>query len=257
MLTKKTQTLILCSLILVSAVFIWIKPCSANPIAIGMVEDGSALHNGENISMLYADVKINITRISDTAFIDLSGNYEIETNQTQNTTLAYVYPTMLAVGNLDMKIYMNDVEIEFTILTWHEIVESGFSEDLYEYTSQFADFACFNISLAANTSVNLQVISHNNFTLESAIYFQYNYIFGSARTFEKDTLERIHIHLVQERTFLSTSFAPDEYLSLSQNGITTDAIWEFNVSSIEDNKVQFSAQVNFLPISPVVILILF
>ena len=221
--------------------FVWIQPCSANPIAIGLVEDGSAFHKGEFIHMPVADVEINMTRISDSVTVDLLGIYEIETNQTQNTSLAYVYPSSSLPMN--MTIQVDSVETEFAILNWSELAELNFSQDTLDLISRGADFAYFNVSLIANTTMLLQVESHYKFSLEYADYWQYRYIFGSARSFDGDTEETIHIHLVEQTPFLSTGFHPEDYLELTQDGIVTDAIWDFNVSSMELDEVWFSATV--------------
>ena len=92
--------------------FVWTKPSSANPIAVSMFEDGAAFHNGTFIHMPFADVEINITRTSNTVVVNLSGNYKFETNQTQNTTLAYVYPSLALqpLPSSNMIIFVDSVE---------------------------------------------------------------------------------------------------------------------------------------------------
>ena len=240
-MAKKTFILFFCALLLTSTLVVWNTPCSANPIAISLTEDGSALHKGEFVHMPSADVEINITRSYDSVTVHLFGMYEIETNQTQNTSLAYVYPSLNPDSSTieNMTIFVDSVETEFTVLSWNELIALNFSEDLRDYTQMYANFAYFNISLLANTTMNLQVHASYAFTLGSEIGWEYHYIFGSARSFEGDTWEKIHIHLVEETPFLGTSFNPTDYLELTQNGIVTDAIWEFNVSSIESNNVRF------------------
>jgi hypothetical protein len=239
---KIVSILLLCAM-MTALSFSLAMPSSANPIAIGLVENGSAFHKGEFIHMPVAEVEINMTRISDSVTVDLLGIYVIETNQTQNTSLAYVYPSSSLPVN--MTIQVDSVETEFTILTWSELVELNFSQDTLDLISRGTDFAYFNVSLIANTSMVLEVDSHYTFSLVYADYWEYRYIFGSARSFDGDTWETIHIHLDEQTQFLSTGFHPDDYLELTQDGIITDAIWEFNVSSMALDEISFTATVRY------------
>jgi hypothetical protein len=227
--------------ILTTLSFSVVIPSSANPIAIGLMVDGAAYHKGEFIHMPVADVEINMTRISDSVTVDLLGVYDIGTNQTQNTSLAFVYPAVSLPSN--MTIQVDSIETEFTILNQSELVDLNFSQDAFDGMLWSADFALFNVSLTANTTSTLQVDSHYTFSIEATDYWEYRYIFGSARSFEGDTTETIHMHLVEQTPFLSTGFYPEDHLEVTQDGIVTDAIWDFNVSSMEDDEVRFTATV--------------
>ena len=156
-----------------------------------------------------------------------------------------------------MQISVNETEVEYTLLTWDDLLESTFSNDsdlvtyYWHYTTILASFACFEISLDANSTILIHVLSNYIFTLdhiataEGRDNWEYQYIFGSARTFDGDTLQRIHIHLVEVEPLFSKSFEPEEYLTLTEDGNRTDAIWEFNVSSIEENYIRFSFDTPF------------
>lgn len=245
---QKVTTLVLCSLILVSTICLWSRPCSANPIAIYLIEDGSAFHNGTFLHMPFADVEINITRTSNIVTVDLFGTYKFETNETQNATLAYVYPALVfdSQPNANMTILVDSVETSFTVLSLSQIEDAfNFTDDIDQYTPIFSDFALFEVNLVANQTMTMHVFSENTFTLDFAAYWHYNYIFGSARTFNGDTWERIHIHLVENTPFIRTSFSPNEHLTETHDGIITDAIWEFNVSSMDVNKVSINGQVSY------------
>jgi len=241
---------------MISTVFLWTNPCTADmAYFVYVMPDGGGLHNGSQISMPYADVRINITNSLDCVIVNQSAAFEIFTNRTQNVTLAFVYPASLPP--VDMHIFVNETEIEYALLTWDELLESTFSNDsdlvtyYWEYTTIHASFACFEISLDANSTIFIHVLSNYIFTLdhiataEGRDHWEYQYIFGSARTFDGDTLQRIHIHVVEVEPFSSKSFEPEEYLSLTDDGNKTDAIWEFNVSSIEGNYVQFNFDTPF------------
>jgi len=252
---RKSAIVVLCALMM-SPVFLIIDPCTADMAYIVYVmPDGGGLHNGSQICMPYADVRINITNTLESVIVNQSAAFEIFTNRTQNVTLAFVYPDSLPPG--DMQISVNETEIEYTLLTWDELLESTFSNDsdlvtyYWEYTTILASFACFEITLDANSTIFIHVLSNYIFTLdhiataEGRDHWEYQYIFGSARTFDCDTLQRIHIHVVEIEPFSSKSFEPEEYLSLTEDGNKTDAIWEFNVSSIEGNYIQFSFDTPF------------
>jgi len=252
---RKVAIIVLCALMM-SPVFLSIDPCAADmAYFVYVLPDGGGLHNGSQICMPYADVRINITNTLESVIVNQSAAFEIFTNRTQNVTLAFVYPDSLPPG--DMQISVNDTEVEYTLLTWDDLLESTFSNDsdlvtyYWEYTTILASFACFEISLDANSTIFIHVLSNYIFTLdhiataEGRDHWEYQYIFGSARTFDGDTLQRIHIHVVEIELFSSKSFEPEEYLTLTVDGIRTDAIWEFNVSSMEGNYIEFSFDTPF------------
>ncbi len=252
---RKSAIVVLCALMM-SPVFLSINPCAADMVyLVYVMPDGGGLHNGSQISMPYADVSINITNTLDCVIVNQSAEFEIFTNRTQNVTLAFVYPDSLPPG--DMQISVNETEVEYTLLTWDDLLESTFSNDsdlvtyYWEYTTILASFACFEIGLDANSTIFIHVLSNYIFTLDHITtaegwdHWEYQYIFGSARTFDGDTLQRIHIHVVEVESFSSKSFEPEEYLTLTVDGIRTDAIWEFNVSSMEVNYIEFSFDTPF------------
>lgn len=120
------------------------------------------------------------------------------------------------------------------------------------YTTIYAYFACFNVTLIANTTIFFHVLSNYNFTInhlaenEGRDLWHYRYIFGSARTFRGDTLQRIHIHIFEEELFSSKYFMPEEYLTLTADGKQTDAVWEFNVNSVEGNYITFIFDIPYI-----------
>ena len=234
-------------------------PCSADMVYIvHVIDDGGGLHNGSQISMPYADVRINITNFLHYAIVNQSARFEIFTNQTQNATLAFVYPHYLPYTG-DMQILANETEIEFVLLTWDELVKTSFSNDselvtqYWNFTTIYSSFACFEVNLCANTTIFFHIFSNYVFTTEHIVTlegrdsWEYRYIFGSARTFDGDTLQNIHIHLVEEEPLTSKHFNPLDYLTLIEDGNQTDAIWEFNVSSLELNYITFTFGTPFTP----------
>jgi hypothetical protein len=222
--------------------------------------EGSTYHNGTHISMPYADVHINITRGSAAVTVYLDSTFHIVTNTTQNATLAFVYPT--AWGNdalltdppptwgdsitnesFFMHIYVNGTMIDYIVIHYNSSIEGGFTEDfLSEIPPLSVDFAVFDLELTANTTTVLTTVSGSIFST-SMNRFDYNYIVGSARTFEGHTMERVQMHVVEEVPFLSKSFGPNESLTVDENGIITDAIWNLNVTEFSLDRVSFGADV--------------
>ena len=144
-----------------------------------------------------------------------------------------------------MDIIGNGTLLNYSIISWDEFLNSGFTTDYgiyYSYFQPYSNFAIFNIELIANTTLVLNTISNLTFNLDM-VRFDYHYIVGSARTFEGHTLEQVHINLVEEVPFLSKSFYPDEHLELSENGIVTDAVWDFNITEFSSNTVGLTAMV--------------
>jgi hypothetical protein len=229
---------------------------------VNLREDGSALHNGTGISMPNADVNINITNTQDCVIFNQSALFEIKTNQTQNTSLAFVYPDeLLLAGNMD--IIANDTKIEYSVYSWDDLLTSFFPneseivEAYWNYTTINANFACFEMSLIANSTIFIGVYSNYEFTMyhiptvEGRDSWEFHYIFGSARTFDGDTLERIHIHVTEEVAFSYKSFRPAENLTVLENGLQTDAIWEFYVSQMEGSCITFTFDTPFIVTDPI------
>ncbi len=239
-------------ILILSMIILTITMCPntvhANPLLISEMSDSALFNNGTFVCMPQADVEINITRKSSDILVNLTGLYQIYTNQTQNTTIAFVYPDLLLTSSdsvSEMVLTVNDTLTEYSTLSADEFDALGFSDDMSIYTALVANYACFNMSLIANTTSILKVVSNSRIPLTGANYWNYYYIFGSARSFSGDTSERIHIHLIEEVRFLDTRFSPDDYLSITESGLITDAVWEFNVSDMSSdlNQVHFSGHI--------------
>ncbi len=253
------------SLLSLTIASIKIPRCDANMGNVAMMLEGSTFHNGTDISMPYADVSINITRIADYATVNMTAVFTIYTNVTQNATLAFVYPSFSKIGivfmstdesgnpisfqtNGTMQIAANGTIMNYTIVFWDDFIESGFTDDfLYHapFVHPFADFAVFDLELMANTTLIFTVVSDSVHILTNTDLFQYYYIVGSARTFIGDTHEKIHLRIIEHAAFLETEFHPDETLTVSQDGILTEAIWEFNISQFTEDVIVFNGRIRY------------
>jgi len=262
MAQRKFITLsILAILVSVTYLSITIPPCDANYANWGIMFESSAYHNGTHISMPYADVRINITRAATAIIVSLGSEFHVVTNTTQNTTLAFVYPTAWSDDALlinppptwgdgttnksyFMHIYGNGTLIDYTVVHYNDNVEGGFIEDFISDIPilQDVDFAIFDRELIANTTLVLSTISGSIYS-PSMDRFDYSYIVGSARTFEGHTMERVQMHVVEEVPFLRKSFSPNESLTVVDNGIETDAIWDLNITEFQLDSVSFGANI--------------
>lgn len=245
--------MILLSLLLIA---VSTPSCQANYANWGILHEGSSFHNGTHIRMPYADVRINITYTLSKIDVILDSEFHIKTNTTQNATLAYVYPshgsdTGFLNESLSMLIYANETMINYTIIHYDDLIESGFPDDFIQsygfVLAGFVDFAVFDIELIANTTMVFSTQSEVAFD-SNMDRFEYSYIVGSARTFEGDTSERVHMRVFEEQLFSSKSFYPNESLSVVENGtmnaFISDAIWDFNIYEFSSEVVGFTALIS-------------
>ncbi|MGY5881256.1 MAG: hypothetical protein RTV31_13465, partial [Candidatus Thorarchaeota archaeon] len=123
-------------------------------------------------------------------------------------------------------------------------IVGGFNEDFINAIPNLnhVDFALFDIELIANTTLVLSTVTGSMFST-SMDRFDYQYIVGSARTFDGHTMERVHMHVVEEVPFVSKSFGPNESLTVVENGIETDVIWDLNITEYPIDRVAFGADV--------------
>ena len=243
-------TLILFSLIFSFAL---IPACSANYANWGILTEGSSFNNGTHISMPFADVEVNITRTAAAVYTSLTSEFYIMTNITQNATLAFVYPSpnqykllynsSSGGPNPDMRIFANGTQYNYTVFDYDYFVEQGFmdgSDANYSFIQPWTRFAVFDIKLTANTTMILSTISSINY-IANMDEFDYDYIIGSARTFEGHTNERVHFHVVEQVPFSSTNFSPNGSLIVTHNGINTDAVWQFQMPEFPFDILSFDA----------------
>jgi hypothetical protein len=182
-----------------------------------------------------AFVRVNI-KAKGTIYTDLLAEFHLNTNLTQNVTLGFVVPEFshYSIGEVsNLTIYANNTEINHATQSWDDLgVEQGFSQELIDALGTWlvhAECAVFNLEMQANITANLTVTSNQVCTPMYAHQLVYSYIIASARTFEGDTHETVHMNLVENVPFLNVAFLPDSYLNLTKDGIQSDAIWDFNV----------------------------
>lgn len=204
--------------------------------------------------MPLADVQINITRMRRTINVTMDSEFHITTNTTQNVTLAFVYPsvpysTYLLYDDTNeskyMNIYVNNTQRNYGRQDYSFLERIGFTFDFleeYPFITRDVVFAFIRVELVANTTLILS--TESGVVFESDMnQFEYSYIVGSARSFEGHTLEQVHFRVVEEVPFLSKEFAPNDSLSITEDGGVTDAAWAFNITEFPSDVVSFQAGV--------------
>lgn len=205
--------------------------------------EGVTFHNGTGIFMPRADVSINITRTATRLIeISFSGLYTIETNITQNTTMAFVYPNSTSESHIENYIIsLNGSVTNYTIYEWNEL-DFEYPSDVVDMTGEWilhAKYAAFNVELLGNTTCIIHV-SHQDTFSSNGHEFWYNYIVESARSFCGNTHQTVYMKLVEEEPFLESEFFPNTSLTQWHDNNTTHATWDFIVqeSNIEQVRLQ-------------------
>jgi hypothetical protein len=224
-------------------------PARADIALMSYLDEGVAVHNGTHICMPEAHVRVNITWDGG-LHTSMRAEFHLFTNTTQNTTVGFVPPELIGWGEghtFHLAIDVNGSEMDYAMLNWSDLgVDNGFTTELVNALGTWleeAQYAVFNIELQANSTSIISVTSSTSQVWSYVNWVGYNYIVASARTFEGDTHEVVHMELIEESPFLNVSFWPNSCLTLTKEGIQTDAIWDFNVSEFQDDTVSMHATV--------------
>lgn len=231
--------------------FASIPVCSANDTNWGILTEGDSFNNGTHISMPFVNAEVNITRTEAAVYTTLSSESHILTKITQNATLAFIYPSpnqdkLLynssgSEPNPDMRIFANGTKCNYTVVGYDYFVDHEFaagSDENYSFIQPWTRFAVFDVKLTANTTMIVSTVSSINY-IANMDEFDYNYIISSARSFEGSAFERVHFHIVEQVPFSSTNFDPNGSLTITHNGIDTDAVWEFHMPAFPVDTLSF------------------
>jgi hypothetical protein len=224
---------------------------SANAAVMVTEVQSAAFTNGVNITMPTADVEVNITRDGDIAYITLTGNYTITSSLSQNATLAYVYPGYTSVYETsEMELRLNGTLVTYETYAWSdpEIQERLPQEFVEQHVAiSFARFAVFDLEMLANVTYEFCVNSFSSVGITGSgtivpwrYLFTYDYIVGSAQTFNGSTIEAVTFRVYDEPDFLSVEFTPSDSLTLTEEECGSRAVWSFNTSEFEYDYVTFS-----------------
>ena len=241
---------IIISLLLVGMNFITPIPVTADVSTTYDIENGTTLHNGTDLHMPQANISIMFNHRTSGDSMSISCEFEIISNTSQITSLAFVNPHswLYHVGSnasFAYFIYQDGNPLNFTFYSWEEL---GWNSSAYknaiinDYWLDHAMFSVFEVELTCNISTLISVdVLIWDFPWSN--YIDFHYIVGTARTFDSDTHQRIHVKVIENEPLNSLYFYPNASLSVEKNGANTDAYWDFYIRDFEYDEVRFSAYV--------------
>ncbi|MHA2145232.1 MAG: hypothetical protein ACXAB0_07255 [Candidatus Thorarchaeota archaeon] len=221
---------------------------SANLGNITSTRIGSPFTNSSNIEMPEADVDIRLVRTEETQYtIDIRCNFTIETNETRNHVLAFVYPNnwnySTVISSASMQISYEGVSVDTTMMSLQELNDT-YGIDLTSLYSEYNHFAVFEQYITEGEAHTVLVDSTFHRTVVADLdVFRFSYYFGSARSFTGDTHETVRIIVDELVELEGLSFSPEEALtSLNYEGWTrTIASFDFYVSEMTDDWIVVAA----------------
>ena len=226
-------------------------PGSSDIVTDFTINESGAFSNGTFLQMPQANVSFHIENslnYRQEVLVNSTCNFMILSNTTQNATLAFVYHDVYSMyHNADsiwtnMTIFVNDIEVNYTRYHWDDL-SWGINPFGYGTRAQDAEFATFELELNQDIPVYIRIESTaSGYVL--ANWLDIEYIFGSARSFNGDTHQRIVATIIENQPFYDTNYYPTDYLSVTKIGNTTTVGWDFIVSDMEDDEVRLSFYVN-------------
>ncbi len=226
-------------------------------------EHGASFHNGTDVKMPEAYAEITVTHNENNESIYIKGQYQIFSEETQNATLAFVYPeTWLQWGGKEdtfpnMTIFVNSTKINYTTYSWDNL---GWNASEYEDIVDDGDwltesaYAVFNVELLANSSIIIEVEAEAVFICR-ANYLSIQYIVGSARTFDSNTHQIVNVTIIENAPLAIADdtiyFIPGRYARVYPHGDITNIIWDFSISDFTYNSISVHMYINkFTPMIP-------
>lgn len=163
-----------------------LPPTHGNPVIVPDSAVGSIWTNSTFIEMPYAEVLIQIDYLGHSVYhIDVSGNYTIKTNVTQQCAMAFAYPNSWNGGpDFDEEIPFNITLNGTLITTWPFEFENAswvqrWGTDKLYHMSCDPDFVGFNVSLEADINHTLRVTT--SFVQTSSVpEIEIGYVSGTA-----------------------------------------------------------------------------
>lgn len=232
---KKTIKSIIVPIIVISLIFSGFSAGVDHADATALLAYGSTFgatfHNGTNIQVPEVDVYIIYTQV--TGELDISYEFTIITNTTQNMTLVIAFPTWKS-NTANISVALNMSQINCRALTWAEL---GWNSTDYEdfrfaeYWFYDALYAFLDLSLIQNTASIIEFSIKDE--ARNVDYFELKYFVDSIKTLDSNSHQRIHIEIIDEDGLLaSESFVPNDFRTTNSYNDTTEAFWEFYVSEI-------------------------
>jgi hypothetical protein len=235
-----------------SALILSRSPSGASDIVTDFtINESGVFSNGTFLQMPQANVSFHIENSPNyrhEVLVNSTCDFMILSNTTQNATLAFVYHDVYAMfGNGDsiwtnMTISVNEIEVNYTRYHWDDLLW-GVNPFGIGTEGQEVEFAAFNLELEQHVPIYIRIESTAaGYVL--ANWLDIEYIFGSAKSFNGDTQQRIEATITENQPFYDSYYYPPDHLSVTKIGNTTTVGWEFNVSAMEFDEVRLSFYVN-------------
>jgi hypothetical protein len=238
------------------ALMLLVPTCSiitatANPIAIPVILVNQTMALSENLTMPYADVDLMIIPEQASAghvnfTIDVSCEFLICCNATQQSTVAFAYPmewdelpsssTMGTIESSPFTMTVNGSEVDYLVMTWDEVSPSLNLSDSSWYLLEYQYYAAVNISFVANSSVTLGVDKDILYSI-TADYFEFHYYVGTAASWSGDVFETISLSITDTTLFENYSYNPTPDQVLEESTSSSTALWELTSFPYSQDKV--------------------
>jgi hypothetical protein len=203
-----------------------------------------------NVTMPSAEVNISIIVSESWRYdINVSCSFMISSAVAQNLTTAFVYPTAWFWGiteeedEIDLNMFeisVNKSTTDYAVLSYEQFVYR-FSLDAIEWGFiHHCAFALFNFTAENNTNYCIDV--ETSFTIISTAFdFRLEYIVGTARSWDGNTHETVRMNIRNEAEILGYGFFPEINLVSEGDNESGQAIWDFDISEFEYNRIYFTA----------------
>lgn len=221
------------------------------PIERVTTESGGLYSIASNVSMPEAEVNVTISLQESWNYsINVIGSFRIKSQETQNLTTAFVYPSVWThftedqiVTIREFLISVNNSNVAFTVLPFDDFKDDfDFNQTNWENVVD-CDFALFNFSIDSEDPIDVGVSTVFSVTT-TAHEFIFEYIVDTARGWEGNAHETVSIDF--ERTpgteFIEYKFAPEQCLEFIGNNYSANLFWNFNISDFLYDRVSFKVQ---------------
>ncbi len=205
----------------------------ANPIYVADSSVGSIWTNSTNVQMPFADVHIQIDYKGQSVYdIEVAGEYTILTNESQECSLAFAFPSSWTEG---LTFYSGDLfNITFgniQVTTWSLDFENSswikpWGSNAWYQIACTPQFVAFNVSLQADVNHILKVETAFRKIKDDHEIFDVSYVCGTAVSFKGCTRETITVVVKDSVPLSNITFSPFTNLTVTNESESTVAIWE-------------------------------
>lgn len=233
----------------------------ANPINFSQLSTGASFVLAKNTSMPFADVNISISAVKHWNLpgyaplfdydVTMDSTFLVESTIDQNCSIAFAYPEnwrTYVMYNGSLAVTYPEFEILFDTIpiSYVEIDRADFDRETlptnvkenFEFITQ-VHFAIINVTFVANTTHTLDVHCRMEFS-SSTEFLRFSYCFGSARTWDGYTIEKIRIEVLNDELFDYVSFQPDSIVEIQNDDHSITGSWSLNISGSTPDFIDYA-----------------